>query len=783
MEVKILLKAGIKQHRGVLAGIFVLVLLVSLFLGTVLTVWTNSGSYMRHELNRAGFGGLTAWVSGAPDVNALAGQAAALHDVERVEVQRLIFSNYITNGQESDSEGQLISVASGDRRYRFFTDDLTGYLDELPEIATGEVYVSPSLISMFDVKIGDAIDFPLARNGGTVSLTVTGFYEDPFMGSSMIGMKSFLISGDEADEMLQVIQNAGIDALARSGAMLHLFQREDSTAAIAELNGSLNENTSLPEFTEFVHSSDAVSGFMLILQNAFCGLLLAFVLVLLFVVFAVLGHSIASAIEADTVRMGVLKTAGFTSSMLRRIQLLQYAAAILPGMLLGILLTRPASRLVSSATITTTGLRVPADVPLGLCLGAFAAILLLLAAFILLKTARISRIMPMKAIRGDMERSPFRPEKWPAVNGENLSISLAVRQLATGRRKYLSACVTAILLVFFVSMIVRMNAWLGADGKGMMDAFNPADHDIGIQSFGELTREEMERMILEHTGITDTYVLAMPGVTVNGVDFTANVIDEPERFHLMEGRTCLNGDEIVITEFVAADLGVAVGDSLTVGADLGIAEYVVSGIYSCANDMGQNVGMSREGYLKIGYDSPNLWCRHYFLADSSKKVAITGKLEAAYGGDVHIHENTWPGLFGIISAMEALLSFLYIIVVFFILVVTVMTGSRILSAERRDTGIYKAVGVTDRRLRISFSLRFGIAALAGSIIGAALASVFTDPLVSAVMKLAGISTFASRLDAASALLPVVAVVTLFAGFAYLAAGRIKRTDLTILITE
>lgn len=56
MEQYTLLKAGIKKHRGVLAGIFILILLTSLSLGAVLTVWTNSRSYISSELTRAGFG-------------------------------------------------------------------------------------------------------------------------------------------------------------------------------------------------------------------------------------------------------------------------------------------------------------------------------------------------------------------------------------------------------------------------------------------------------------------------------------------------------------------------------------------------------------------------------------------------------------------------------------------------------------------------------------------------------------------------------------------------------
>lgn len=783
MEYKTLIKAGIKKHWGVLAGIFILVLLVSISLGTVLAVWTNSGNYVRSELNRAGFGDLTAWVSAVPDEAVLAEKIKAFSDVERVETQRLIFANYTANELESDSEGQLILYTPEENRYRFFTNDLSGYRSDTPEIAPGEVYVSPSLVSMMNVKIGDTVHFAIARNGGTVPFTLAGFYEDPFMGSSMIGMKGFLVCEADYTAMLETVQDSGIDALARGGSMLHIFRTPSSGLSAAALGSVLNENTDLPNYTEFVHSAEAISGFMLILQNAFSGLLLAFVLVLLAVVLIVLGHSINSTIEADYKNMGILKAMGFTNAKLRRIQLMQYVAAIVPGLLLGLLGAGPFIRLASLATLTTTGIRIPADIPWILCLGAFASIFFLLIGFILRKTTRIDRISPMKAIRNEADDAVLSLRKVPGISGNRLGLFLAVRQLLTGRKKYMSACIVAILLVFFASMVGRMDTWLGADGKGMMDAFNPADHDIGIQMFGEHTDEDAQEIVLFYTGITDAYLLAMPGVAVNGVDYTANVISDPERFHILEGRASTSDNEMVVTEFVAADLGISLGDTLTVTGDSGSGEYIISGIYSCANDMGSNIGMSREGYLKIGRDDPRIWCHHYFLSDPGQKKAVTEALNAAFGGDVHVHENTWPGLSGIIAAMQALVAFLYTMVFLFIMIVTVLTGSKLLQSEQQDIGIYKAIGFTDRRLRLSFALRFGIAATIGSVIGMLLAAVFTDPLVSSVMKLAGISNFKSRPGMLAVLSPALLVTVLFMTFAYLAARKIKRTELTVLISE
>lgn len=781
MENRILFRAGLRRHRSSLAGVFVLLLLVSLFLGTVLTVWSNSGRYVAAEMERAGFGTLTAWVSEVPDLDGLSNEITSLPDVTAVETQQIIFSNYAVGEQESDSEGQMICLPSGEERYRFFTNDLSSYRESVPQIAPGEVYVSPSMASMFGVEAGSEITFPIARAGGDVAFTVSGFYEDPFMGSSMIGMKGFLICQKDYDALTEIIQSAGIDALARNGAMLHIFS--DSAMTTSALNQTLNEQTSLPAYTEFVHTAQAIQGFMLILQNAFSALLIALVIVLLAAVLAVLSHSIGSTIEADYKNMGILKTVGFTSTALRRLQLSQYGAATVSGMVIGLFLTVPVSRFVSNITLTTTGIRVPARFPVLWCVGVFALILLLLGAFILWKTGRIGKISPMSAIRGETESTAAANRRMPAIGGTGLSFQMAVRQLLTNKRRYLSACAVAALLVFFASLVGRMDTWLGPDGKGMMDAFNPADHDLGVQTFGTLDEAEAEELVRSYTEITDSYLLAMPSVAVNGVDYTANVIDQPDRFHILEGRTCKLEDEIVITEFIAANFGVGIGDTVTVSGGLGSGEYTITGLYSCANDMGDNIGMTADGYLLIGRDDPQIWCHHYFLADSSQKAAITEALESAYGGDVHVHENTWPGLFGIIAAMRALLAFMYGMVTAFILIVTIMTGSRLLMAEQRNNGIYKALGFTNRQLRLSFALRFGLTAAVGGAVGLVLAAAATDPLVSSAMKLAGISNFASAATVDSTLLPIAVVIGLFTLFAYLAAGKIKKTDLTVLITE
>lgn len=695
LENQMIIRAGMKRHKGTLFGIGVLLFLTALSLTVVLMTAFAGNSYIREEMGRAGFGNLTAWTADVPDMEFLLESIREQEGVEDATVQRLIFSEYEANGVESDSEGQLIPWISAEigiptrSRYRFFENSLSEYAKAPEEIGEQEVYVSPSMKSMMDLEPGDAITFPIARGGRNISLTVAGYYEDPFMGSSMIGMKGFLISEKTYEKILSIIEESGMDALARNGSMIHMETAEGIT--VSEMNRVLITNTPLSMYTEFIHSAETIAGFMVVLQNAFSALFAVFAVVLLGAALAVMGHSISGLVEQEWKNFGILKTIGFTGKQLAGQVMMQYMAAVGSGVVLGMLLAVPVSGQISRLMVTTTGVLLPICFPILPSMGVLTILLLLSAGFCVLCLGRLGRISPMAAIRreagdqGNLRKHMEYKRRIPAIRAKGLTFHLALRQVLTGRRRYISACLVAAMLVFFASLAGRINGWLGVDGKGMMDAFNPADLDLGVQVLGKLPAQEMEQVVLSYTDITDSYMLAMPSVSVNGTNYTANVITEPERFHISAGQTCREKDEVVLTEVLAADLGAEVGDLVTVRGNKGSREFRVSGIYHCANDM----------------------------------------------------------------------------------------GARILDTERKDIGIYKSIGCSVEMLRLSFALRFGLVSAVGAVIGTLAAVCFTDVIVSSVMRLAGISNFASGNTPGSILFPGLTVTFLFLGFAWLLAGRIR----------
>lgn len=52
------------------------------------------------------------------------------------------------------------------------------------------------------------------------------------------------------------------------------------------------------------------------------------------------------------------------------------------------------------------------------------------------------------------------------------------------------------ILTVFLSVIGHMGAWLGPNGEGLMNSFNVAEHDLGVQPLNQtIPMDEIERVI------------------------------------------------------------------------------------------------------------------------------------------------------------------------------------------------------------------------------------------------------------------------------------------------
>ena len=770
---KMLLLAAMKRQKGSIIGIFLLVWILSACIFSSLTLLISGKTHVKGEMERLGFGELTIWING--EATSLTEQIQALPDVEKAYAQPLIFSRYEINGGYSDNEGQLIAY-DGTVDYRFLNAD--GTQIAASEITEGTVYISPAMQSGFDVTIGDTIQFELSRKDGMVSLTVAGYFADGFMGSSMIDMKSFLINASDYENMQDILRNAKeTDVLGRNGAMVHVFQRENSALSALEFNAGIQENTDISLHTEFSYRQKSILSYMLLLQNILCGFMIAFSMVLTAICLIVTGHSLSALIEQDKKDMAALKTIGLSGRQIRNTYLSGYGSIMAFGFIIGLFCSGMIARMLAKGLVSSTGMLVAVRLPIVPVLLVLGVFLLLFALFLMLRTRRILKIAPVQIFQesvGGAVSSKFRKA--------SLEWDIAMREIQSRRRNYIALYLVAFVLTIFLSVVGRMGSWLGPNGEGLMNAFSVADHDLGVQPFNrDVPMDEIERVVNWYSPIRETYELAMQSVTVNGQEYEANVMNDTEWFHLMEGELP-DGESILITETVANELELGIGDTVRVAANGRAEKYGISGIYQCANGMGSNIGMSMEGYSKIGDITGFIWCYHYVLEDGAVRDYAMNYLRKNYRG-IDVHTNSWSGLDGIVAMMHGLIGAIYLVAAFFILIAVALSTGKLLTYEAGTMAVYKSMGFSTKKLRRSFAFRFLIVSAAGTVCGLLVSAIVADGVVGMILKNFGIGQFRSGFSILGNILPLLILPALFFFFAWAFSAKLKQVSIINLINE
>lgn len=793
MKYVTLLKANIKSQKSSFIGILTLVFIITISMLAVISLWMNANAYENEQIDRLGYGDITYWISEIPDRDSLLTQIGNMEEVEKATAEDVLFFNEYHIYNSADAENKAHSgkdvlhmhVWTKESGYYIYHDNLTGINEDAEELADGEVYVSPAFASLYEAHIGDEVEVGIEEGKETFRYTIKGFYEDPVAGSALMGMKRVLLTENDIRRLEEMIHAAGENALAEVGSAIHLYKKTDSGVKLTDLQEALGKKTNLLQMSGFSYSKSTITGFMLILQNIFSGFLIVFVLVLMIVALLIVGHSISSSIEQDYVDMGILKALGYTRTDLRVVQSLQYLTAVLGGMLPGIPISAAVVKGIDKVTVTVVGILIPANLPVGASLLSLGIIIAVIMGFVFFKTAKIGRITPIRAIRGGAEDVYFKSRMTAQIHKTNLSFFLAYRQLVSGKKQYISACFVTALLVFFFSLTVRLDAWIGPDGKGLMDSFACARYDLGICYEEKDIRREVEALLEERGHITAAYQYKLSRGFLNRKEYLMNVISAPEYYNILEGRTCIYENELVLTQLAADELGIGIGDDVKLGIGDKEKEFIISGIYQCTNDMGSNFGVTKEGYESF-YDEEIdefSYYMFYLLADPSGLDELKEALMDTYAEQLILDDSSWSGTDAILTVISILMIFMFGIIVIFILVTVSLTGSKILYKEQHDLGIYKALGFVSGKLRLAFALRFGMVSAAGSALGIVLSAYLTDPLANVILRVCGVSHFSSELSMFRMLMPAVAVTVLFLVFAYLAAGRVKKVEPGILIVE
>ena len=783
MEILTLLKANILRKKGTFISIMLLTAIVTIVITTIFSVKDNYNEAVQNSIEYSDCGDFLTIVRAESLTDELCKKIEEHELVERVDYYPAICSNDIQCGEIYNSNSCfLMEMRDG---IRLINENEDGYAKEIPKLKSGEIYLPLGLKQKISCNVGDTVTIGFI-GGIAEDFKVMGFVEEIAMGSMSIGWKQVFICREDYEKILkECMPYKGEDiTLETVVVLLHKIKTSDLSAA--RFQRRLNLDTGIVQAGVGAMNIEQSANYTKLLTDIVMDIVMAFAIFLFIIVLIVMSHSIGTELEIEYTTLGVLKSQGFTDRKIRFLFIFQYMAAQVMGILAGNIAAVPIERKIGSVCQEITGVISEKGLAVWKCLAFALAILVISAGLIYIKTIKISKISPVRAISGGREEIFFDSRLTLPIVKKPLSASLSLRQFTTAKKRYMGTIfIVAILTFCMITVNLTGNLLTSQNALSEMGVIIPDITVYFADDESNVKLEEIDSLVEDITPIKEKNSTAYTYASLNGENLFLEILEYPEYAHgIIKGRAPLYENEIMITEVVADLLDIKTGDEVSVSFKNKENIFIISGVYQSAHDTGMSFFMNYKGVRRYEKNIES-HMRYYVVEDKSKTDVIVEKIFAEYGDMLTIEtfdsNNTELEQYGEIVSMLKLIIYTFSILFAFVVIRMVCTKSFV--QERSVIGIYKSLGFTSNMLRLQFAVRFLIMALIGEAAGAVLSIFFSGKALEMFLSMTGTTRVAVEYTAMAFIVPIAALSISFFVFSFIASRKIRRVEVRELITE
>ena len=778
MEIFTLLKSNIRHRKGSFVSIIILMLIVSMSFTAIFSMKNNVAESIKNEYEYVNVSDLWLYMNTDSLTDDLLSSVENHSSVKDVNVKESVLASGCSYKDAEVVGGVFMLKLTDD--YRLLNDDLNGYADEVPEINKGEIYITHGLSVSLGCGIGDTIKLNTVT--GEKEFTVKHFIIEPVFGYITTSYNMAFISDEDFDILQKEAVEYSTEQFVGDIRVIDIYKANESISD-NDFATQLNSDTGIIDFAEASMPKSILNYYCNLMPDMILSVLLAFILFLVIIVLIVMGHSISTSIEMEYTSLGVLKAQGFTKGKIKVILALQYVFAEVLGSVIGIILAIPIVKIFENILQPLTSIPSTNNISILTSILFIVAVVAVSIIFIALMTRKVGKISPMKAISGGKNDVYFSNRLNAPITKKALSTSLAFRQFTSNKRRYISTTIVVSILMFFM---ITMNV-LGSsmDSTSAMKSMGMPLVELSFVTTEVLPDEkveEIEDVIESYTEIDTKYYVNGLFFTLNENEYMCSIYKNPEVMVMLEGRYPQYDNEIAVTDILADELDLKIGDKVTVSNKDNKEEYVITGFNTYANNLGINFSMPYEAAQKL--DIPEGLTYSYDLVDASECQAIAEELNEKYSDLFEAKGFEQDQMLSLYTtSIDAMTILIYIISIVFSLVVIMMFCKKAFLQERRDIGIYKSLGFTSTKLRLQFAVRFLIVSLIGSAFGAVLSVLFTQPILTATFRILGVSVFNAQFTVMSFVIPILIVAVSFFVFSFFASRKIKKVEIKELVVE
>ncbi|MGG0821686.1 FtsX-like permease family protein [Paenibacillus turicensis] len=738
-----------KIHNGLIG---LLIFLSTLLLATSVTVILNTNNLFTDMHNKT---------HGSHEMLTLGGE---LHDPQKVKSwwneQRGVTSTQLIpfrtlsgvtvqgNNVSSERLSSLTIYMMNTPNRPYVVDELLfaqGQESLKPE--RGKVWLPTSIAYLYDISVEDTLGFTLGEK--QIELEVSAVVVDmPFGAPFPTSVRIWMNQQDYIEQFH--------NTQSKDEYMLGL--RFDDYTVSSSYWERFEQDMGIP-YLESKMNFESMSSFYLIMNKVIGFIMIFLGIVMMLVALFTIGFTISDDILSNYKKIGVIKALGLSSKRLMGVYLVQYAWIAIIAIIPGIVVSHWLSRFIVESALSSLKTGAMGNTLQGnliaVAVGSVVLILVLLCVLFYSNKARL--VQPMQAIRYGMSESDNsilakrlagKANKIISFERTPLTIVIGLRNILKNRKAsilmiFLATIVSAVLVLGFV----LLHSISAIKQTSPLWGYDSSDISLQITDKEAFSRTEFDQMVLSDPRIKNIgwagYVngvvapernLSSENSTGQTMNFQIDILDgnyEEIGFTTIRGRNPHNKNEIAIGFNVAKQLNKEVGDVVEVYIEGYKQTLTVTGIYQSIANMSYSARVAVDVIQVIHPDYNRFIAAFINLQNHQDIDQVVNEINEKYKDSASavtqqtlleaVYKQAFALLILPMSIMGLLFTGVTIIIVFSI--------SRInIRKESKTYGIYKSLGLTSTKIRLSVTL--GIVSLSsiGAVIGI-IVGVYLLPII------------------------------------------------------
>ena len=664
--------------------------------------------------------------------------------------------------------------------------------------ADNAVYLPFQLCSSYGYALGDTITLsypgPVKDIDIEQSFIVSGFIEDGLFMSQSFGIMSFYVPPSTFKNLDTMFGGASLPlavTFITVDDVENLTTIESDVRDLfpnqADLHSVSGESFMIAETFDMALVTLARTMMAMIVSL----IMVAFAVIIVIVCLIVVYFRITNSIEEDMLKIGSLKSTGFTSAQIISSILLQFALLSGVGSVGGIVVSYPLLPFFASILEAQSGLLwVPA--PNVAISSAVLATLALLSAVVVTFAARhIRSLTPTHALRGQSRTTRTTSKNRLPLDrtSQSLPLVLGLKSAVQNPRQTIMIAVilTVVSIVGVFGIIMYYNSAVdttafatvpGNEIANVFVAINPASSNRA-RIIDEIKATDGVRKV----AFDDSMVVSIDGIVVPAA--IRDDYETKESRVAYEGRYPEASGEITIHGALSDKLGKTVGDTVTLTEGRTTLEMRIVGLQSGMN--GFNASLLLDDYRKLNPTFVQTLALVY-LDEGFDAAQVTSTLAGTYkeadilqvmDGDKMLEEG--------MSSYTDIIRIMGILILVIMLCVIALVLYFVISASivrrRRELGIHKAIGFSTLQLMHQFSISFMIPVIVGSVLGAVIGARYTNALLATAVAGGGVIMPDFLVNTVWVIAFCASLIGASYALALLITWRIRKISAYALVTE